>query len=697
MSMQDSGFSFFSITSPHKPHGRWFTFLDYPAVLAGSCIGIGNVIDFPGFVSKHGGGAFLMAYFTVLCVSGVPLFYLETCLGRFTSMGPARCWEFAPLFTGVGYSLCVTAGITSVLYAVKVALAQFYFISSFEYPLSWATCYNEWNTEDCVISQDPQVQGHCRSPNRTSENGTCYDKYDKFLGVSNITRYKNITGRNARFSSEEYWNHTFGGDESGGLGQVVLAVMLLPYFALLVIIIDSVRAEHSEDGVAFFLKPNLTSLGDSEVKVVVGIVIWETATSMLFGLVIFQYLGSLKLAFIAYPESIPAGRDKGFDCNVFFLTLSLLGLTSQLPMAKVAVNGLLDTWPFLRGGRRMLIFSFCVVGFLLGLPFTCKYESHMKPEEEAASWCIGLLPFIVAIGAVLYKLYREKEDNETWIQTYRRLTVPGTRWGPHHSGDRCLVPYLPEYRTNDSYKEDPDDPNGNDGMDTSNRSSTEDESEDDEDESDSFDPEEVCDSFDTEEVCDSFDTEEVCDSFDTEEVYDIFDTEEVCGSFDTEEVCGSFDTEEVYDIFDTEEVCGSFDPEEVCDSFDTEEACGSFGTEEVCDSIGTEEVCDSIGTEEVCDIFDTEEVCDIFDTEERYVTALILKRCDSIGAEEDIEEVCDIFDSFGTEEIEQARRAARQERTADDTVPQNLRPDDTPTEPSLSDFGGSLMPSPRQV
>nr|KAG5711385.1 hypothetical protein BaRGS_006082 [Batillaria attramentaria] len=126
---------------------------------------------------------------------------------------------------------------------------------------------------------------------------------------------------------------------------------------------------------------------------------------------------------------------------------------------------------------------------------------------------------------------------EMRMMTYRRLTVPGTRWGPHHSGDRCLVPYLPEYRTNDSYKEDPDDPNGNDGMDTSNRSSTEDESEDDEDESDSFDP----------------------------------------------------------------------------------------------------------------------------------------------------------------EEIEQARRAARQERTADDTVPQNLRPDDTPTEPSLSDFGGSLMPSPRQV
>nr|KAG5711386.1 hypothetical protein BaRGS_006083 [Batillaria attramentaria] len=82
----------------------WFTFLDYPAVLAGSCIGIGNVIDFPGFVSKHGGGAFLMAYFTVLCVSGVPLFYLETCLGRFTSMGPARCWEFAPLFTGAQLS-----------------------------------------------------------------------------------------------------------------------------------------------------------------------------------------------------------------------------------------------------------------------------------------------------------------------------------------------------------------------------------------------------------------------------------------------------------------------------------------------------------------------------------------------------------------------------------------------------------------
>ena len=40
----------------------------------GYCVGLGNLVVYPGRVYNHGGGAFLVAYFTFLLILGIPMY-----------------------------------------------------------------------------------------------------------------------------------------------------------------------------------------------------------------------------------------------------------------------------------------------------------------------------------------------------------------------------------------------------------------------------------------------------------------------------------------------------------------------------------------------------------------------------------------------------------------------------------------------
>ena len=49
-------------------------------------------------------GAFLIPYFTMLFLGGIPLFFMELSLGQYHKRGAISVWYIAPLFKGLSCS-----------------------------------------------------------------------------------------------------------------------------------------------------------------------------------------------------------------------------------------------------------------------------------------------------------------------------------------------------------------------------------------------------------------------------------------------------------------------------------------------------------------------------------------------------------------------------------------------------------------
>ena len=65
------------------PRDRWSSKLGVILAVAGSAVGLGNFLRFPGKVASNGGGAFMIPYFVSFLLLGLPLMWIEWTIGRF--------------------------------------------------------------------------------------------------------------------------------------------------------------------------------------------------------------------------------------------------------------------------------------------------------------------------------------------------------------------------------------------------------------------------------------------------------------------------------------------------------------------------------------------------------------------------------------------------------------------------------------
>ncbi len=61
---------------------NWNSKLGVVLAVAGSAIGFGNFLRFPGLAAQYGGGAFMIAYFCAFLFLGIPLCWIEWTIGR---------------------------------------------------------------------------------------------------------------------------------------------------------------------------------------------------------------------------------------------------------------------------------------------------------------------------------------------------------------------------------------------------------------------------------------------------------------------------------------------------------------------------------------------------------------------------------------------------------------------------------------
>jgi len=103
---------------------QWGSRLGVILAVAGSAVGLGNFLRFPGQAAQNGGGAFMIPYFCALLLLGIPIGWAEWTMGRY---GGRKGFHSAPAIMGVigRGAFARFAGIAGVLIPLVV---YFYYV-----------------------------------------------------------------------------------------------------------------------------------------------------------------------------------------------------------------------------------------------------------------------------------------------------------------------------------------------------------------------------------------------------------------------------------------------------------------------------------------------------------------------------------------------------------------------------------------
>ncbi|XP_031438247.1 sodium- and chloride-dependent betaine transporter-like [Clupea harengus] len=441
-----------SPSGQQQPRDKWANKSEFLFSMAGVINGLENVWIFPYLCYENGGGAFFIPYFATLLFCGMPIFFLETALGQYTSEGGVTAWrKICPMFEGIGIASQVIVSYLNVYYIVMLAWAVMYLFNSFKSPLPWATCDNSWNTMNCQ--------------NTTMDTG--------------IDSYNNISR-----PEEEFWRFRLLRENDEGLGPVNgdLALCLLlvwvvcyfciwkgiksmgkvvyftatfPHLMLFILLIRGVTLPGAMDGIKYYLYPNLHRIADIRVWVdagthvlfsltvcqgvptalgsynkynnncyndCIGLCILNTCTSIFAGFVVFSVLGFMAhvlgmpvedvvqigpgLAFIAFPRALALLPGAQFWCVLFFLMVLLLGLNVQFVCVESLATAISDLFPVelrskKKGRQEILVLVIATVCFLLGLPFITQGGIYLLHTVDLYAFSKCSLLFIACLESVV--------------------------------------------------------------------------------------------------------------------------------------------------------------------------------------------------------------------------------------------------------------------------------------------------------
>ncbi|XP_062271426.1 sodium- and chloride-dependent neutral and basic amino acid transporter B(0+) [Scomber scombrus] len=460
--------------------GNWNSKREYILSTIGYAVGLGNIWRFPYLAYKNGGGAFLVPYFVMLVVAGIPLFFLESAFGQFCSQGPVNIWRAVPILQGVGVAMVMVTLIVSIYYNVILAYSMYYMFASFQSPLPWSSCLTGVDS-NCT---DTPTVGNC-----TQENSTCPS--------SNM-----ITVR-MQSPSEQYWDHvalqrSSGLDETGPVvwhlalclllssmlvaaalirgikssGKVVYFTATFPYVVIVILLIRGVTLEGAKDGIEFYIgsQSNWTKLTEAEIwkdaatqtfyslsiawggvmtlssynnfnnnmfKDSFVVTLTNAGTSVFAGFAIFSILGHMAhiykmpvgevvkqgfgLAFIAYPDALSKLPISPLWSILFFFMLLTVGLDSQFAGIEVIATCLIDAFPKIFKSKRTLVTTTtCVILYLLGLPCVTRAGIYWVTliDDFVASWVLLVLAVLEIIGvSYIYGGNRFIKDIEMMIGT----------------------------------------------------------------------------------------------------------------------------------------------------------------------------------------------------------------------------------------------------------------------------------------
>ncbi|KAL3857832.1 hypothetical protein ACJMK2_012463 [Sinanodonta woodiana] len=424
---------------------NWSRKFEFILAAIGYSVGLGNIWRFPYLCFRSGGGAFLIPYFIMLVLCGVPLLFMELAVGQYTKQGPVGALsKICPLFKGAGLATVVISFLFTTYYNVIITWAFYYLFSSFVSKLPWSDCSNTWNSDRCW----------------DGKNKTYTDSTTNFTFVD--VKPNNSLSPTEDFFERQLLGKTSGIDEAGVLkwdlalillmcwiivyfciwkgtkssGKVVYFTALFPYVVLIILLVRGLTLPGAINGIYYFLIPRWELLLDAKVFNFVSlyytltIAVVDAFTCILAGLAIFSILGYLAhnqgkavdqvvsegpgLVFVVYPEAFTSMPVSQLFSVLFFLMLVCLGIDSEFASVEVIVTTIQDHFhvqvkKYLKK-KEFLVVLVCLVSYLCGLPNV----------TQGGIYFFQLIDYYAAAMSLMYLAFFEVIAI-TWIYGAKRL------------------------------------------------------------------------------------------------------------------------------------------------------------------------------------------------------------------------------------------------------------------------------------
>ncbi|XP_050077426.1 sodium-dependent proline transporter [Anopheles maculipalpis] len=463
------------MTEVKASRGHWASKTEFILSCIGYAIGLGNVWRFPYLCYRNGGGAFLVPYLLMLVLCGIPLFFLETCLGQFSGTGCITVFQIVPLLKGAGIAIVVINFICTAYYSAIISYPLVFLWRSLQAHLPWETCDNAWNTDRCLeLRGEQQVELFLNNSalSVADRYRTPADEFfhNEILHISDGIEHMGRFVKPLLICDIIVWIVVFCCIAKGvqSVGKVVYFTATFPFAILAVLLVRGVTLPGALEGIKFYIMPewsqllNLRVWADAAIQIFFslgpgwgGIVnmasynhfknntkmdsiiipIVNCGTSILAGFVVFSVLGYFShqtglpvataatggpgLAFITYPEAISMLPLSPLWACLFFSMLFFLGVDSMFVQIEAIVSSVLDVFPVLRSMKLLITGGTCFLLLLMSLACVTQGGMYLVQLLDWYSASISvILVCIVEVIAVawIYGCDRFVRDVEFMIE-----------------------------------------------------------------------------------------------------------------------------------------------------------------------------------------------------------------------------------------------------------------------------------------
>ncbi|KAL4231025.1 hypothetical protein ACF0H5_011397 [Mactra antiquata] len=466
-------------TCDNKDQGRgnWSRKLDFILSCLSYVVGLGSVWRFPYICFRNGGGAFLIPFFTMLIVIGIPMVFLEMSIGQFASSGAVSIWKASPIFEGVGWAMFSSSFFLCIYYNMIIAYAIHYVFASFKATLPWQEC-GEWSSEACSNVRTDVVK------NCTDNGGVfCYDKcfYQNKVSSSTWNKVTNCSVGNLILPSDDYFHMsvlgiTKGIHDMGSIQWKLTLCLLLAWVVVCVCLVKGIKSSGKVWGDAAVQVFYALSLGLGGLITLSSYNKFNNNCFVILGYMAAELNQPISevvqpgagLAFIVYPDVVTKLPISQIWSVLFFTMLVTLGFGAQGGMYalqlfdnyvatfSLLVIGVMESialsWVY--GGDRFLtdiesmlgykpryIWVWCwrtivpvallmiLVSTWIGFTPTV-YDSFVFPAwADGIGWLLSMVSIMAIPSVMIYKIIKHKKSTScSIIQSIKFLCKADEEW-----------------------------------------------------------------------------------------------------------------------------------------------------------------------------------------------------------------------------------------------------------------------------